>query len=512
MDAQMVEPAAQMAEQVEHTSGPPASLDRDRLAQLAGSGLVRSAVPGLQTESLFARTHADGSAVTCPTSLSNRQNLIYTGAPVGQQDKDKASSEGKAYKCHRLTRLTHILDPNPKRQSMNLDRERLVSQSMAFSDRPQGHRRMNQYTNYAIQLDRKDIRLQHPADDVHYKGILLADIPGDQICTKYIIHPYNAILPSSIWSTRQDGHCVPLCGKPTCWLCSAHTLGRDFLDQATYPDENLIGAHHTIGTALRTWLKMINYTFHDADHEALPLKRRWGGLDQSGMHHLDNLIHTSWVHWHACYLIGETNYRHFVKLGGVRLPHWTLLDSRDDLPYLATHIELYRRDPIHEDDPGYYAKLQVTKEIRDEVYAALWNLTLAEPHAEHHGPILTNFEKANAIDMLIGLGRALRFITPQTREALYSEIGNLEEMSFFWEILLSKVSEPEYLGLPRFSALSDPRDIDSEVPDTTEETNWNNWNHVFDGTGNRVYVAKDHPLFQTPHMAWAIVSSESRYF
>ena len=114
--------------------------------------------------------------------------------------------------------------------------------------------------------------------------------------------------------------------------------------------------------------------------------------------------------------------------------------------------------------------------------------------------------------MLIGLGRALRFITPQTREALYSEIGNLEEMSFFWEILLSKVSEPEYLGLPRSTALSDPRDIDSEVPDTTEETNWNNWNHVFDGTGNRVYVAKDHPLFQTPHMAWAIVSSESRTF
>ena len=77
MDAQMVDPAAQSAEQVEHASGPPESLDRDRLVQLAGSGLVRSAVPGLRTENLFARTHPDGSAVTCPTSLSNRQNLIY---------------------------------------------------------------------------------------------------------------------------------------------------------------------------------------------------------------------------------------------------------------------------------------------------------------------------------------------------------------------------------------------------------------------------------------------------
>ena len=132
-----------MAEQVEHTSGPPASLDRDRLAQLAGSGLVRSAVPGLHTENLFARTHADGSAATCPTPLFNRQNLICAGAAVGQQEKGKASSEGKAYKGHRLTRLTHILEPNLKRHRMNLDRERVVSQSMALSDRPQGHRRMN---------------------------------------------------------------------------------------------------------------------------------------------------------------------------------------------------------------------------------------------------------------------------------------------------------------------------------------------------------------------------------
>ena len=84
---------------------------------------------------------------------------------------------------------------------------------------------MNQYTNYAIQLDRKDIRLQHPADDVHYKGILLADIPGEQICAKYIIHPYNAVLPASFWNVRRDTQCAPLCGNPnTCWLCNAHTL------------------------------------------------------------------------------------------------------------------------------------------------------------------------------------------------------------------------------------------------------------------------------------------------
>ena len=174
---------------------------------------------------------------------------------------------------------------------------------------------------------------------------------------------------------------------------------------------------------------------------------------------------------------------------------------------LVSHFEIYYRGPPTPNDPGYYTKLQVTKEISDSVYAGLWNATLQIPHETRGGKPLTNFEKANAIDTLIGLGRALRFVGPIPRQALYSEIGNIEQMSFFWEILLEKFAWPRQFGLTPCWAPPDWRDLNAEGP---ENASPGPTDQIVDEAEHPVSIGLDHPIFQAPSMAWAIVSSESR--
>ena len=80
-------------------------------------------------------------------------------------------------------------------------------------------------------------------------------------------------------------------------------------------------------------------------------------------------------------------------------------------------------------------------------------------------------------------------------------------MSFFWEILLDKFANPEVFGLPHCWAPYDLRDIDAETPEASFP---DPMDQIVDFTGRLIPIGLDHPIFQAPSMAWAIVSSESR--
>ena len=177
---------------------------------------------------------------------------------------------------------------------------------------------------------------------------------------------------------------------------------------------------------------------------------------------------------------------------------------------MVVHLEIYRQE-TYEDDAAlqYHSKFQATQDLPDETYAALWNLSLGRVNTDYDGPNLTNFDKANAIDMLIGLGRALKHTTLETRDHLYSEFGDMEEMSFFWEVLLNKVGDPAIVDLPRLRGQDNGRDIDTE-PTTDTEADLHN--AVFGPAGETINLDYDHPLFHTPYMARAVFRSESRAY
>ena len=491
-----------------YPKAPPFPVDAARLEQLTGTALIRNDLPELPMVSLYPGSEPYPAAFTCPTTLENRRQLLSSGPVVPR----RGHVEPPAQRLHRLRR---IMEPNQERQTMLNQRAAEVERRMAKSDRPQGHRRLNQYINSNLRIGVANLRLMSPTDDLHYKGILLEDLNQDvpdshdwDVCTGYLADPTTGCFQPNFWEHCVDHLGHAFCGDvEECWLCASRMLGPYYLDQVVRPRDRPLDGVGTLGSSLNHWLKMLNFTFVDDDHAILPLTRRWAGLDQSDVNHLSNLILTSWTHWYACYLTGEANYKHFVKLGGVRLPTWRITSSREHMQELVSHFEIYYRGPPTPNDPGYYTKLQVTKEICDSVYAGLWNATLQIPHGARGGKPLTNFEKANAIDTLIGLGRALRFVAPITRQALYAEIGNIEQMSFFWEILLDKFAWPWKFGLTPCWAPWDWRNLDDERPENAAPAPTD---QIVDEAERPVSIGLDHPIFQTPSMAWAIVSSESR--
>ena len=481
--------------------------DRARLIDTAGNAVLRAAVPELPAVNIFgAQGDPDMYAVTCPTPLSNRLRLIWSGdAADHTAPRDMESSS------HRRDRLLKAFRPSPARQAMNLRKERRLSMRMADADKRQGRRRMNMYTNYRIQITKAETQMLHPTDDISYRGIGADTLPDTHICTKHFLQPHTGTLHPDFHRIAKDATGAPLCGqRETCWLCATLQMDQIFLDSAVATSYSPHGVDQALGPALQNWLHMANYTFPEPCHRALPLMRRWGGLDTHTSHHTKELIHTSWNLWFACWHIGERHYKHFVKLGGVRLPHWQCLKAQPDLRYMVVHLEIYRQE-TYEDDAAlkYHSKFQATQDLPDETYAALWNLTLGRVNTDYDGPNLTNFDKANAIDMLIGLGRALKHTTPETRDNLYSEFGDLEEMSFFWEILLNKVGDPSIVDVPKLRGHDNSCDPNTE-PSTDSEPDLHN--AVYGPEGEVITLDYDHPLFHIPYMARAVFRNESRTF
>ena len=480
--------------------------DRVRLIDTAGSALLRAAIPELPAVNIFgAQEDPDTYAVTCPTPLSNRMRLIWSGEAA-----DHTASRDMEISSHRRHRLYKLFWPDKARRDLNQHKERRMAMRMSEADQSQGHRRMNIYTNYKVKITKDESQMLHPTDDISYRGIGTNTLPNTHICTRDFLDRFTGTLHPDFHRNRKDTTGAPLCQRmDTCWLCSTLQMDQIFSDSAVSTGGTPHGVDSTIGPALQNWLHMSNYTFPEPCR-ALPLMRRWGGLHTHTAYHTRELIHTSWNIWFAMWNIGEAHNKHFVKLGGVRLPHWHCLKAHADLRHLVVHLEVYRQETDEADTAfRYHSKFQATQDLPDETYAALWNLSLGRANTDRDGPHLTNFDKANAIDMLIGLGRALKHTTPETRDSLYSEFGDMEEMSFFWEVLLNKVGDPAIVDLPRLRGRDNGHDIDTE-PATDAEADMHNT--VYGPGGETVNLDYDHPLFHTPYMARAIFRSESRTF
>ena len=133
---------------------------------------------------------------------------------------------------------------------------------------------------------------------------------------------------------------------------------------------------------------------------------------------------------------------------------------------------------------------------------------MGEENNAQYGPGLSNFDKANAIDALIGLGMSLRHLTPDTRNRLYDEFGNLEEMSLFWQTLLNKFVDTETVGLPPLIAAPSgggPEDDPDDRPGPHDLTVT-----MLDGEG--YYLDPEHPSHLTPFMTHAIARSEAHTY
>ena len=136
--------------------------DRVRLIDTAGNAVLRAAVPELPAVNIFgAQGDPDMYAVTCPTPLSNRMRLIWSGDAA-----DHTASRDMEISSHRRDRLFKIFRPNKARQAMNLHKERRMAMRMSEADQTQGHRRMNIYTNYKVKITKAESQMLHPTDDI----------------------------------------------------------------------------------------------------------------------------------------------------------------------------------------------------------------------------------------------------------------------------------------------------------------------------------------------------------
>ena len=168
---------------------------------------------------------------------------------------------------------------------------------------------------------------------------------------------------------------------------------------------------------------------------------------------------------------------------------------------MVVHLESYRQE-TYEDDAAlqYHSKFQATQDLPDETYAALWNLTLGRVNTDYDGPNLTNFDKANAIDMLIGLGRLTARLTPDHKQRLYGIMGDLENFSRFWEQILNReVNESHRLrGLTFGRRPRDETDDSSGEPDREE------------GVG-RHHLNSDHRMGQAKSIAKQLLTYQFLY-
>ena len=239
------------------------------------------------------------------------------------------------------------------------------------------------------------------------------------------------------------------------------------------------------------------------------MRRRWGGLRRDTAERRHELLKTSWALWFTLWNLDSKDYNTFVKLGGVRMPPWICHENIADLRTMVIIMEVYHFELESADGNNRaFAKFQAAQDISDDRYAAPWNLTLGEENNAQYGPGLSNFDKANAIDALIGLGMSLRHLTPDTRNRLYDEFGNLEEISLFWQTLLIEFVDTDSVRLPPLIAAPSgggPEGDPNDRPGPRDLT-------VTMLGGEGYYLDPEHPFHLAPFMTHAIARSEAHTY
>ena len=113
-------------------------------------------------------------------------------------------------------------------------------------------------------------------------------------------------------------------------------------------------------------------------------------------------------------------------------------------------------------------RLVLLQDLSNQQYAVAFNA-----HLGRFGPweAWNCFEKANGIDMLIGLGRIAGRLTPDHKERLYEQTGDLENFGRFWEQVLNREAHESHrlyrLEAPRHP--TDPEDDSCGEPDRKHE-------------------------------------------
>ena len=469
-------------------------LDRWRFLRDSGTSLVQ---PGLRdaTGIFAADRDPDLTAVTAQGTLPARMRTLWSGQI---SDPNKPLTE----KGHREIRLRRYIFGIPcERRTAMIHKQREIEKWLDDADRETaGHRRSHRYLNFAITITKDDLQALHPHSDIAWQGIQPQVIETENLCTINFMNLLGFVRPDMLEQWKDNDGKRPCC-KAGCWFCQTINTLKLTFDLASLPTQPGVGLCGTLAPALNQWLIHININLPEHVMDALPLDRRWGELrDASGEIQTNQLWKTAWVLWYAGWLLEEKHYQHIVKLGGVRLPTWKCLDAPEQLKHLVTIMEIYHCERDGNDDQiGSYLKFQATQDIPDQTYAALWNSTLADENRERGGPALTVHDKASAIDFLIGLGRAWRYIRPTLRQRLYAEIGDLNQMSFYWEILLNKFADGNWHGHGELTT-GETEGVATPASGPYLARNRD---------GATVQLWGSNPLFETPYWAARIFLSES---
>ena len=158
----------------------------------------------------------------------------------------------------------------------------------------------------------------------------------------------------------------------------------------------------------------------------------------------------------------------FALAGGVRIPTWEWSHKQggalDDgnwhcLGYELMHATTSARSRVT-------TQVCLLQDISNQDYATVFNQHLT---GRVPWPSRNCFEKANAIDMFIGLGRISSRLTQDQKIQLYELTGDLENFSRFWERILNlETHENSQLRDKHiFREPSDPEDDPSGVPNSS---------------------------------------------
>ena len=340
----------------------------------------------------------------------------------------------------------------------------------------------------------------YPEIEVRYTA--LPDISNHEfldVSTLDQRHSCDQIIDPLFWRPQQSCRrpTPNSCGRP-CLSCRLKNYTHNYLDLHSLDATKF---------AIKAWIQ----EYFDADVESLRAVRHttWDDFDST---------HVKWLplrkdtpgEWHRCMgtsafflaimdMLPQRAKVLLVMAGGVRIPTWEwgrLVDG--PLPDKQWHCLGYEimhttRSPTSR----LTTQVCLIQDISNQDYAATFNTHLGGyiPYYDRNC-----FEKANAIDMLIGLGRVTSRLTPNHKQRLYTIMGDLENLSRFWEQILNREAN-ESQRLRDLSVARRPRD---ETDDSSGEPDRE------EGVG-RHHLNTDHRMGQAKSIAKQLLTYQFLY-
>ena len=358
----------------------------------------------------------------------------------------------------RTQRIQQTAAPSPTRQSCRLER---------WEHRPYLFNLAPFAWDADVDFPEPEVRFPSLADQSNHEFIPLVELRPDTLGTP---------TPDPLFGhTLRGGPRCPPCDCGTfCLRCRIHEYTGDYSD--------LFDLQKTT-FALKAWIQefqlqdaeeLLTKVRHSQWRDSEMTSTRWKPARRSDTEDWRRCMRTS---AYLTALLDRLPYRAKTLLamaGGVRIPTWEWAHKHggqlDDGNWHCLGYEIMHS--TRSQQSRLTTQVCMIQDISNQDYATVYN-----DHLGYLVPMSDRncFEKANAIDMLIGLGRITSRLATNQKTQLYDQTGDLENLSRFWEQILNRETHENHrqrdMGTGRTPW--DEEDNTSGVADHVDGVRWN---------------------------------------